>query len=821
MKKLLALLGALGISVSASTVVVACGQNNSVERFSIAKVISDQIFMDLLNDEDNNFSKSKAKVLDLIMKNPDILLKRVQDLTSRLSNEHFKNQINKNLKLNLQENKYQEELDEITSDLARNQFYLQYTNNKLTNPATSMDETLHISGNTNGRLNPKNLLVNDKITKDENKYFIYVRDTKEGDTWSRWQYRHEISREESKEDYPKYKLPTIENLQNNEFIVLKSSEEKPLGFSVTISDADLDDQNNWCLVDDKGEIKDDGYIYSKDGKTVKMDGKTALEYRFQAYFKNQIFNEFFSKNKETKTNIFESLLTMTYLDTNFYNISRNQKTQTQEDAFLNIGSNLAQFTQSWNKQSGYNSKLKMIWSFTLKREQMTKAWETINPYLKSDQTLKNNSRQSLKKIYDKLNLALKDAGGNISKLGSDPFFNLGGYNGLVKVDAENNVTSVDGNFMINDAAKTKIAKAKGPSILTADGRSTGFDSEISGEYDFVFVLPIYLIDLLNDRTIDLSNESTIQETNFDNGESTTAFVTPNDVSADGTANKLYSGYSKAMDGVSPIDESKKIEINSNIKNTNDFWIYVDGVPYTVSDFNRLFTKNVPNNSNIWNNNDWKTLDNGQTVDGLQFRLKNTIETDGNRTIGNISINQKVKVGSSTIYKKPQDDKGFKFEEIDGGLYVTANDQNLVGKVVKFDEGQENEFHLSFDDGTKDGVYTIQGTLNDGSDKQGKTYSYRVNMGANGSQPNGYIKDGGFDFYKNNTVSSLDIATLSTERKSSLLREIEFITSKESGVADTAAGAIYPLFLTNDQILYQPLYEILKKYLIDEDGGTSD
>lgn len=805
MKKLLLILGSLSGIALPVTSVIACGSDSAPKRFDtpiLGQKINDELLMALLSDPTISPEIKGKYFNDIDFQKAAMAM--LEDRVSKLANNYYQSGISKSLMLNSQDSElYNQHLEATIDAIAQNQFYLEYTKNLVSNAEAPLDIQINIGNNSLISLNPAKLLqpddINDVDKMDLNSYFVFY---KSDAVWKRWEYFNENGNNISQ-------IPTIKELETSQFVIVKKID---FTNKDTLTDADIINSTKLIWLDGQDRHDDAGnYVYSIDnGKTpYLMDGKTALQYRFQEYFRSQI-----RYSTDDSKSLAKRMLAISYLEANLFNVYRNENSNFNlpaNDAYLNINSDVAQNVQTWNKSTGYQSKLKMVWSFTVdSRTDADRLWSWLNDHftINGDGTLTNPNSVSLKAIYDQIQAA---SGANItnqSNLGSDPFFSLNGYNGIVKNDKET-IVSVDGNLVIDEKAKAAVFQTNAPAILSDAGAA--YKSNMNGKYDFVFVLPLYLIDLLNDKT-----------QGYDHGLSTTIYVPKANIQTTLDPNGVYTSFSEAQrsDG-NKFNGTKINDINlvlgsaSSInQNTHDYYIYdTMGAAYTLTQWNNT------NSTNYTPQNVWATLknDTDTKIDGLQVAVKNSHDS----TFGNIGFDQPVLLkGLSQVPSNSPDDLFFTLK--DQQVYVTALDQNLVGSVRTITDGNQS-FNLSFDAATKEGLITTTGTINKtGSELNNTTYGNRINMGQNSSNPNSYVKDNNlqFDFYEANTTS-LDVTNLNTANKTSLLREIESIVAKDETVINRASTAIYPLFLKQEDILFNPLYESLKKYLINEGGGTSD
>ncbi|PPE05436.1 lipoprotein [Williamsoniiplasma lucivorax] len=770
MKKILAILSTIGLISTTSLTVVACTGNTQVKRFdtpTLEEKLRDLIMWELAKDK--NFAITNGKEFNSI-DFKDAVLKMVQETTSKLANNYFNEQNSRDLKAQpkSKEESFAETKDRL-SKISQNEFYIQYTTRLLDkNNPVSLDSEIASSESSLFLLNPQNLLETEKEI-DPYHYFIYIQ-SRPGEDWKRWNYNGE---NQNTTEY----IPTIQDLEEGRFVIRnKGTDEK-------ITNASLDKLHRIYIdADGQRQGPDDG-IYSKDeGKSVfEMNGKTALEYRFQEYF-----------NATIKSKAFQNLLTSTFLSSDTF-IRRfgapktldNKVTTIEKDLYYKSSSNLLKYLQSWNKDEGYKSNLKMIWTATYnEQEDLNNVRKTLRKdNIIDDGTgvLINSNRQTLKALYN--GVISKDEK-NVTNIGTDPFFGLKGFNGFVENDGDS-IKSVDGNFQVDDSTKAVIAKTNAPAILTNSGQ--GFTSKQIGKYDIVIVLPIYAIDLLSDK-----------DSAFDYGQSTTFYKTA------GVA-ELWSSLEDANENKAEISDTKKTWITNNHANNLQNILLIDqnDASFTIDAFNTKYgTQYEP--KQIWD------LPAIAPLKGFQANIKNTLGT----TYGNVALGQdKVLLAEDFKGVKPIEKDGFVFTVEDSNLYVKTPKET---STLKYGDVKDfGSIKLSFDKGSTGNVYTKDEISN-----YGRTVSYKINLGSGSDHPNDMVKDGGFDFYSNN-VTSLDVTNLNKTKKAELLAQVEYITSKKDGMSKNAEAAIYPLFLTNDKILYKPLYEALKEYLEDKSGGTSD
>ncbi|ATZ17120.1 hypothetical protein ELUMI_v1c03950 [Williamsoniiplasma luminosum] len=769
MKKILALLSSIGLLATTSLTVVAC-TNNEVKRFdtpTLEEKLRDQMIMELLQDPEFG-SITNGKYFNSI-DFKDVVLKMVQETTSKLANNHYNEQWSKSLKSKpiSKDESFQQTKDRL-SKIAQNEFYIQYTTRLLADSKVSLDSELSGSTDNLFLLNPQDLIkTKDEIDPNDDYYIYYNSAPGVKDKWYRWNFYGENKNAQDS-------IPSIEQLETSQFVITNDGTE-------AVINADIVKDKDRFYIDAQGkQINPKNGIYSKDkdGQTVfVMNGKTALEYRFQQYF-----------NAKIKTTTFQNLLTSTFLANDTFTTKYTEPTkisdliELNQDLYYKSSSDLLKYVQSWNKNDGYKSNLKMVWSATFDtKEKAQEAYGRVESLLNSDGSFIDSNKHALKEAYE---LIKAD---NKTNIGTDPFLGMKGFNGFVQNDGDS-VKSVDGTFALADSTKTLIAKANSPAIFANNGQ--GYESKQVGKFDIALVLPIYAVDLFSDK-----------DKTFDYGQSTTLYkawgVDELWTSLDDANNKNAQG---------KISDSKKDWINQhqNGNITNILLVDKNNATLTLDEWNKGKTDKITP-ENIWSH---------ETVEGLkgfQANIKNTLPTAN--TFGNVAIGQdKVVLTENFEGLKPTDTDKIKFTLEGKKLSVsTPNDPSLIGTVQNF-----GTVSLSFDKGSTGNVYT-----RDEIHENGRTVSYKINLGSGSDHPNDMVVDGPFNFYLNGQTS-LDVTNLNKTKKRELLEQVEYIVSKKDGMSKNAEAVIYPLFLKNDKILYKPLYEALKEYLEDKSkGGSSD
>ncbi|ATZ18635.1 hypothetical protein ESOMN_v1c02510 [Williamsoniiplasma somnilux] len=609
-------------------------------------------------------------------------------------------------------------------------------------------------------INPSNLQKND--TENEDKYTVWFSKGGENDSYSLWRMANEYISKDASTEIKKPKLPSIEELEAGKFVVLFKAEKN----KVELNNAELASLGKFTLGQEKATGTDTKVLGIDENNINYLNGVEALQYRFQEYF-----------NSEIKAKIYDSVLAISYLDAQMWRTSSDAN---KPGLFFDKNSPVAKKVQTWSQEDGYKSNIKMVWSFTMK-DQATAAsvWSSIKNNLDNNGNIKDTNVTSLKSLFDTM-LDIGDK--NNTAAGTDPYLGISGFNGFVANDGET-IKSVDGNLIIAQDAYAAVNKANGPAILSKGNYGEGYNSNIKNSKDFYLVLPLYMIDLLHDK-----NNS------YTNGQKT-------EIEVDAT-------------GVKNLDASKINDIKALLPNLEDLKIKVDGVVYTQQKALDVFKDwtqiNKPNTAGFIDGNGKSTI--GMPQGATSVSLIGSVDNTHDNTYGNIAFNAKVNLG--VLANTPTSTDTIKFTKEDDNtiVEVTPSDANKVGKVVTI-----GNIKLSFDSGNSANLITV-----DGLDTNNKTAGYKINLGNNESFPDSLVQSGNFDFYKSNS-SSLDIQSLTSDKKWNILRELQYIAAKDENNIEQAKVTIYPQFITNNDILYNELYNTISKYLRDDifSNGSSD
>ncbi|WFQ93505.1 lipoprotein [Mycoplasma feriruminatoris] len=490
MKKLLTILGSMFLSVGTMVTAVACStKNEKFDKPFIADELAQKIISGLKLSNDFNlttgeqFSKLDYKSLILDMINETISKNKYTDNLNNLSRK-FGLEISKTKELG---NKKSEE---VLKNLSTIKLFAEYTSKRaIEEHSDNVD--LEYSGNY--PLNPYNLdSKNGK--KDTNTYAIYYKTNNSSNgggsnsNWLRWQTTGEFDTLESK-------IPSAPQLPS--ISLLTESDKNNFRIAKITSPKDQDYINKTASVDDDGKGTNGGSgkkieWYTKSNNKFETDGQGIMQYRFMYHFKTKI-----------EAKLFNDLLGHAYIDSNLYVDKQDNKSVSNKKIILNNVSKLISDIQSnYSQVERTTSNIKMVWAFSLDQQKISEVNDKIQEYVYSDGSLKDKDNKTLKKIFDEIKSTKIS---NESKQGTDSLFSISGFNGFVK-NKDNGIESLSGDLKITDEAKKAVAKVNTPSLLTNNNK--GFNSEISGNVDYVFVLPIYLNDLFSTNDVQIRKAST-------------------------------------------------------------------------------------------------------------------------------------------------------------------------------------------------------------------------------------------------------------------------------------------------------------------------
>ncbi|WFQ95171.1 lipoprotein [Mycoplasma feriruminatoris] len=490
MKKLLTILGSMLLSVGTMITAVSCStKNEKFDKPFIADELAQKIITGLKLSNDFNFttgqqfSKLDYKSLILDMINETISKNKYSDNLSNLSRK-FGLEIFKPKELGYKKS------EEVLKNLSTIKLFAEYTSKRA---IEEYSDNIDLEYSDNYPLNPYNLdLKNGK--KDTTTYAIYYKanGSNNGGTsssnWLRWQTTGEFDTLESK-------VPSVPQLPS--VSLLTESDNNNFRIAKLTSPKDQDYINKTASVDDEGKGTNGGgdkkiEWYRNSNNKFETDGQGIMQYRFMYHFKTKL-----------QAKLFNDLLGHAYIDSNLYVDKQDNKSASNKKIILNNVSKLVSDIQSnYSQVERTTSNIKMVWAFSLDQQRITEVNDKIQDYIYSDGSLKDKDNKTLKKVFDQIKTTKIN---NESKQGTDSLLSISGFNGFVK-NKDNGIESLSGDLKITDDAKKAVAKVNVPSLLTNNNK--GFNSEISNNVDYVFVLPIYLNDLFSANDVQIKKTST-------------------------------------------------------------------------------------------------------------------------------------------------------------------------------------------------------------------------------------------------------------------------------------------------------------------------
>ncbi|WP_434335167.1 lipoprotein [Mycoplasma leachii] len=494
MKKLLTILGSICLSAGTMVTAIACStKNEKFDKPSITDELAQKIISRLKLTNDFNFTTGEQfSKLDY----KSLVLDMINETISK--NKYSDNLHNLSRKFGLEISKTKEQGDKKSQKVLKNlstiKLFADYTSKRA---SEEHSDNVDLEYSANYPLNPYNLdPKNGK--KDTTTYAIYYKsnNTSNGggsnggstSNWLRWQTTGEFDTLESK-------VPGVPQLPS--ISLLTESDKNNFRIAKLSSPKDQDYINKTVSVDDKGKSTNgsgDKKIewYKNSNSKFETDGQEIMQYRFMYYFKTKL---------ESKS--FSDLLGHAYIDSNLYIDKQDNKSASNKKIILNNVSKLVSDIQSnYSQVERTTSNLKMVWAFSLDQQKISQVNDKIQEYVYSDGSLKDKDNKTLKKVFDQIKSTKIN---NESKQGTDSLFSISGFNGFVK-NKDNSIESLSGDLKITEDAKKAVAKVNVPSLLTNNNR--GFNSEISGNVDYVFVLPIYLNDLFSTNDVQIKKTST-------------------------------------------------------------------------------------------------------------------------------------------------------------------------------------------------------------------------------------------------------------------------------------------------------------------------
>ncbi|QEH62142.1 hypothetical protein SCHIN_v1c09490 [Spiroplasma chinense] len=287
---------------------------------------------------------------------------------------------------------------------------------------------------------------------------------------------------------------TVKGLDGNDIEVKK--EDK-----ITINDKTwaIFSEDKAGVLPDLTNLTDINSPFKVNGKAISA--KTALRLRFQDYFNNKLMND-----------IASNLLTMAYNDSTSFLVS--PASDGKNLPFINTGSTLFSKTQDWftTNTTGVNrewkTNVKMVWSFKFDKtdgltvsavNKAVAANSDLNP--DTGELASGKSLIDLLKDFEQYNTYTAD-GSNAY----DSFFTMQGFKGFTLYE---NGTSLGTSPISGKNYETKVKEANKAGILMNSGTAVFDDVDNQNIGEIVFVLPVYLMELLGGSDTTSDNVYTI------------------------------------------------------------------------------------------------------------------------------------------------------------------------------------------------------------------------------------------------------------------------------------------------------------------------
>ncbi|WP_031543396.1 lipoprotein [Mesoplasma photuris] len=486
MKKLIAILGAIALSATTSSLVVSCTKE-------IVRGDSTSLADDLYNQLIAHANGVGINVGDIYdeQETKDIIMKIMNEEISNSTFLNSKTAMNEILGFdNNDENKLEilKQFDKIKNSIYTTDFFQKYSTSLINkNPLEYLPEyrTLNFL-DTKGLLNEVDASVDAKDGV-ENK-MVYVQYQKISTTEEDGSAGSEKSIKDDSDSWTtwlSYDEPFLDGYSETENI--------PTIEELTSVD------NNFRLVTFK----------TVDATPTNTGPATVLELNGQSLFTaSEVlpfrFNNYFKEVLEPQMN--DNVLAYSYINKGLYNTYSSRLTIGGRQNFINTNSDLFKSVQSWNDNiENSKSNLKMVWNFSVPTSQFKDLQIKIID-------AKKTNPHGFRSLVDVENAF--EGFENLSVAGADPFFGdilTSGYNGIVK-NVEGGVEVVSGDLLVDDAAKGAINSTNELNILTGDNYE-GYASKDGGsKKEYIVVLPIYLVDLFNPASMNINQEIKTGET---------------------------------------------------------------------------------------------------------------------------------------------------------------------------------------------------------------------------------------------------------------------------------------------------------------------
>ncbi|ATZ17851.1 lipoprotein [Mesoplasma melaleucae] len=472
MKKILAILAAVGLTATTSSLVVSCSK--PVDRFNKLNFKDKAVYETFIikMKDQGLISVSEAEKF-LRISDTEIIADVLKILDKRISEEEYK-ATNASLAstLKLKEKSSDENItSNLLDSLATNKFYSEYTSKIITNNGIVNDWDYM----NEHSLNAFNLFEDDAKVN----YSIYYK-ADGSDTLTRWQARNEFNQTIRN-------TPTLEILNsntNNFFLVGAFNDTAVTALPTTTKIINKDTSIGGISAP---------FLIKKSETVEGFNGNEIMKYRFQSYINAKIIPDLYTQ-----------LISLAYLDSNLYSTNYTSKNYTNAFARLNTSNKLVSSFQNSLISDTKTSNVKLIWSF--KSDVSTDTTEWVKAYKKalgipdaSGNIILNSG--NIATLIEKFKEGSVDKLENVTKLGTDPFLGLIGYNGIVK-NSESGIEAISGSLSISTDAQTAAKAINAPTILTG-ANDQGFSVGDAGEHEIVLVLPLYLNDIFDSSNVTL------------------------------------------------------------------------------------------------------------------------------------------------------------------------------------------------------------------------------------------------------------------------------------------------------------------------------
>ncbi|WP_338984685.1 lipoprotein [Spiroplasma endosymbiont of Diplazon laetatorius] len=459
MKKLLGMLGAVSLTVASPSLVVACGTNQRITSPKLNKDLAKQLLVSISGNKDlanidfgSMFTDAEIESVIVNMVNELLSLQYSFDSTNAMYEKlGFKNKYTSNTETGI-EDAFKQRYSLESRTVAENKLFEEYTKSikgdRLDYWSVQNNYSLNIKKDTT----VKSFDGKEDIKVSKKYSSIYFGGTGASNIW---RFTNELANNKNAN------LPEITDLTK------EYSGEKKANFYVQVGENDF----------------------------KEISSKTALYLRFQDYFNSKLLED-----------INENLLTSAYLKTNMFDIKKSKDENKGDSPYINPSSAIFNKTQTLNDKDAWKTNVKMVWTMRFDntdpkvevavsdaiRELNTKIDSATGAFKFDDNGKGNTVSDVMDSITQKV--SGKATIVNDTKAGYDSYFGLKGYQGLTIYNGDTSL----GDSPISGKAYEANIKAwnKGAGIVKSDRGFLTKDAEDSNYADLVFVLPIYMIELL-------------------------------------------------------------------------------------------------------------------------------------------------------------------------------------------------------------------------------------------------------------------------------------------------------------------------------------